>query len=488
MLDSLRTWLTQNRTAIDHRLELTQLPDGSAAVYARGDIPLDCTVARIPKHLVLSHRSSSLSPSEPHANALAHAPLALRLAVHVLHEVLRGSDSFWAPYLAASPPEEEVPIAVLWEEGSEAAQWARGTQLEKEVRKADITRTTLSAFYYSHALPILSASSSTYICAPTLPAFLHAYTLVSTRAFLVDSTFHTLALVPLADLFNHEQEGVHNVHFATAEQWVCGECGSVRECEHDRAEGAPPPPPCAGEDDEEEDKCDMVTNLPIAAGDEVFNHYGPRLSNAKLAARYGFLLEANEWDVVDFSLDDVLSALELDAERREEVERRWQEALGSAELKEQLGEEHPLIAPPPSTSDGLADAEPERPTALAVDADARLSYPLWLLLALVALPPPASSASSASRLARLAHAIELLAEDDALDLLEDDLAAAGRLSKLVDRLVQARFWRERDPHRSATDLLELAEKTPDRAIRLAISFLAGERLLLERLQQNWTFA
>ena len=44
----------------------------------------------------------------------------------------------------------------------------------------------------------------------------------------------------------------------------------------------------------------MVTVRSIAAGEEIFNTYGVGLGNAALLARYGFLLEGGETDVVTF--------------------------------------------------------------------------------------------------------------------------------------------------------------------------------------------
>src|SRR5271169_4163594 len=59
--------------------------------------------------------------------------------------------------------------------------------------------------------------------------FRRAYTLVSSRAFWVDA-YHGLALVPVADAFNHTEE--HHVHLET--DWeVCRICGALNSCPHD---------------------------------------------------------------------------------------------------------------------------------------------------------------------------------------------------------------------------------------------------------------
>jgi hypothetical protein len=44
----------------------------------------------------------------------------------------------------------------------------------------------------------------------------------------------------------------------------------------------------------------MVMNAPVSAGDEIFNSYDSNLPNSSLLARYGFILEGNEYDYVSW--------------------------------------------------------------------------------------------------------------------------------------------------------------------------------------------
>ena len=57
-----------------------------------------------------------------------------------------------------------------------------------------------------------------------------------------------------------------------------------------------------------ENSCDMVSNAPIAGGAEAFNTYGSGLGNAALLARYGFMLDGNEHDVVRWTAAEVWAA------------------------------------------------------------------------------------------------------------------------------------------------------------------------------------
>ncbi|KIK48128.1 hypothetical protein CY34DRAFT_731595 [Suillus luteus UH-Slu-Lm8-n1] len=136
---------------------------------------------------------------------------------------------------------------------------------------------------------------------PSLPGFCHAYSLVSSRAFLIDA-YHGLAMVPIADAFNHINE--NHVHMESDFD-VCAECGSLAECDHDR-ETLPAVPsrgayslPGESKPDLalEIDTLDMCSVKPILPHSEVFNTYGS-LSNAELISRYGFTLPENEHDIV----------------------------------------------------------------------------------------------------------------------------------------------------------------------------------------------
>ncbi|KAF7973639.1 hypothetical protein HWV62_14712 [Athelia sp. TMB] len=145
---------------------------------------------------------------------------------------LRGPASPWAPYLAALPA--HVPIALFWGEpaaapspealrdGRAAAAWLRDTEVQRELERTPVE--AIRAYYARVAQPLLARTG-----ASTLRAFLHAYALVASRAFLVDA-FHGLAMVPIADAFNHDQE--NHVHLES-DYDVCARCGAVDECPHD---------------------------------------------------------------------------------------------------------------------------------------------------------------------------------------------------------------------------------------------------------------
>lgn len=123
------------------------------------------------------------------------------------------------------------------------------------------------------------------------PAFLKAFTLVSSRAFVLN-VYLGLSMVPVADLFNHTEQ--HNVQ-VEVEQAVCLNCGS--QC-HRRCMGTAP----SSRSNEHFDTVDVRCIETISEGEEVINTYGD-LCNAQLLCQYGFVLDAKtgrercSWDL-----------------------------------------------------------------------------------------------------------------------------------------------------------------------------------------------
>jgi hypothetical protein len=87
---------------------------------------------------------------------------------------------------------------------------------------------------------------------------------------------------------------------------VCPECGSLNECEHDAIDDFDEQDSIGNQRKKRRDletnetpSVEMVTTRPVPGPGEVYNTYGPGLSNAKLWIKYGFSVEANPWDRVE---------------------------------------------------------------------------------------------------------------------------------------------------------------------------------------------
>ncbi|KAI0272663.1 hypothetical protein BC834DRAFT_857837 [Gloeopeniophorella convolvens] len=114
----------------------------------------------------------------------------------------------------------------------------------------------------------------------------------------------------------------------------------------------------------------MVANASVAAGAEVFNTYGATLSNAELLVRYGFLLDANEHDVLTFATDEVWAAAGI-----------AHAPAGTVDLDGWAGVQLSW-----ASSALVSQAEPGvARAALHITADGALSSRLWLAAALAAL-------------------------------------------------------------------------------------------------------
>lgn len=126
-------------------------------------------------------------------------------------------------------------------------------------------------------------------------AYLHAYALVCTRAFLID-LYLTVALCPFADLFNHSSLTPHSS--LQSDDFVCHLCGSLAPCSHDimstsgvvrRLEHLPGAERTRLE--REVDSVEMRVERELGRGEEVMNCYGEGMGDGRLLVEWGFVGE-----------------------------------------------------------------------------------------------------------------------------------------------------------------------------------------------------
>ncbi|KAG8929985.1 hypothetical protein FRC02_004798 [Tulasnella sp. 418] len=304
----LLEWCRQNGVWMDSRLVVKpEEDDGDGArldpgitVFSSKPIPDQTTVVQIPRYSILSVKSSELSDliTEVASLYLKDEPNMV-LALALLTEIKLGTDSRWWGYIQ-SLPQKTVDIATFWSSQDEtdainAIQWLKGTQVQKFLDKEQV-EARLKTFYVQISEPL--CRSLGWEC--TYEDMRYAYSLVSSRAFHVDA-YHGISMVPIADAFNHVEN--NHVHLET-DYFVCSVCGSLDQCIHDDGtEGRPT------QSTSDEDTCDMVTNVPIEANEEIFNTYDSHLSNAQLLCHYGFSLEGNANDEVTWDLVDLKHSL-----------------------------------------------------------------------------------------------------------------------------------------------------------------------------------
>ncbi|KZT66835.1 SET domain-containing protein [Daedalea quercina L-15889] len=390
IIQSLLRWSSDNGIRLHPSLRIrTNDSDAprSLAVFSDAFIKLNDIVASIPKSAILSVKSCTLAHRIPSAPYGLGSQLALSLALS--HEIAQAAASRWHGYLQ-SLPTSAVPIALLWgdhdafgvdSDGEEATTWITGTEVERAVRSEESQNLLdeIRHYYHSVAKYLLPRRC-------TISHFLYAYSLVSSRAFMVDA-YHGLSMVPIADAFNHVTE--NHVHLE-CDYDVCPLCGSLTECAHDREDT----PSYSSEHMDWQsscvssvpDTCDMIANRPIPPSSEVFNTYGARRSNASLLAWYGFALDGNENDTVGWDFAEVVQALnssnpssvEPSQQSYKAVLHAWLSSIGSM-----VTDDSRLVYRP-----DLDDAE-ERSfagpsTVLCINSDAQLSVYLWVYLAICA--------------------------------------------------------------------------------------------------------
>ncbi|PCH39517.1 SET domain-containing protein [Wolfiporia cocos MD-104 SS10] len=309
-LSQLLMWCSKNGISIDPDIHFVDDPHTGIAVFSNRPIASCTTLATIPKSALLSVRSCSVSEHIPFVPYGHGAHLALSFALHA--ELARGEHSKWFGYLQ-SLPQRPVPIAIFWgiadallagEDAREARMWITGTSVDEELvdENGNDYLDEARKYYQDVVQPVLARLR----ISSTLGSFLHAYSLVSSRAFLVDA-YHGLSMVPIADAFNHASD--NHVHLESDFD-VCPICGDLAECSHDRgdASNARRPHEPQSRTTANMDTVDMCTNRAVPVHAEVFNTYGSRLGNAALLARYGFALDENGYDAVTLHKEDIWGA------------------------------------------------------------------------------------------------------------------------------------------------------------------------------------
>ncbi|VDB84837.1 unnamed protein product [Peniophora sp. CBMAI 1063] len=454
--DALLGWCSSNGVSIDCRLRIVSDPAGHVCVLLRRSCSFSTgeSVSEIPKDAVLSVRSSQMSEflkSEETAQAMRRRGLdpdfghgaQLLLATALYAELSHLSSSRWAGYLSSLPQADEWDgTGLLWcereggqnsspvdrldffDDVSAAVHWLEGTEVARHLSDDDgkPVADNVRNFYHDVACPLFirrwpdprqvragdcdtrsvegarMSPGSTW----SLDGFRHAYALVCARAFVVDA-FHGLAMVPVADAFNHANS--NHVHLET-EYDVCPDCGSWARCAHDEDDGpmlqqdhgreesdsasepsgrARKRPRLSLEEAvqepstlDEENTCEMIVNTPLAApGDEdveVFNTYG-RLSNAALVARYGFALDDAE-DGVPISPSFVLSAMSVKEREHDRLIGEWREVLRDWDVR---GEGTWTGSSRISQEIELGEGEGD----MGFGADSGMSHSLWVLIALI---------------------------------------------------------------------------------------------------------
>ena len=181
----------------------------------------------------------------------------------------------------------------------------------------------------------------------------------------------------------------------------------MHECFHDRADLPLVPATASIKSttrvlalEEQEDDYHMVSVTVIPPGVEVFNTYGETLTNAQLLTQYGFILEANENDVLVWDLEQVLDLIPdnlITIHDVSHVLRSWK----------RLCQEDWT----PGFRSGilyLVDAGESGDYSCALNGDGKISHPLWIIVALFSLGQENSAVLEETSEPLLSHLHSLL--------------------------------------------------------------------------------
>ncbi|KAJ7668445.1 hypothetical protein DFH06DRAFT_1321698 [Mycena polygramma] len=496
---SLLSWCAERGFWVDPRIQVISGVFGAAVTSRETTIPTDTVLVRIPRSSVLSVKSSSVSdliPPHPYGRG---AQLSLALALSV--ELLIGSRSPWAPYLNSLP--QEIPgIPLFWHGGANQPgppqsgsplEWLHGTEASKMLFGLGDSGSSLVSeideYFHRVAHPVYSKYSPETIL--SLCEFYHAYSLVSSRAFLVDS-YHGLSMVPIADAFNHAQD--NHVHLESDFD-VCPECGSLHRCVHDDTGD---PVARSTIPDNADDFYEMVSNLAIPPNSEVFNTYGETLSNAELLVQYGFILDDSDNDHLTWTFDELAEFTEHNLSASSSW--TWDTVGGRARFEALLRSISSLPWSRISESE-LVHLDRSRPFCL--NGDATISHDLWLYFALLLIirnRPDHSRNSVAILLLQEMFQSQLTFEQHLAsgeDRFVPTLHGDGRppapyvlileLARLLASLCRARFAQTGRAGVEMTELGDILDRLPNEMspTRMAVSLVLTERSLLDSCMSAW---
>ncbi|PRQ44967.1 putative [Fructose-bisphosphate aldolase]-lysine N-methyltransferase [Rosa chinensis] len=203
---AFKRWMKREGIQCSDALELTVSATQGLSITALADLHVGDAVARIPKATCLTVITTAARDMIDAAGLDG----SLGLAVAIMHERSLGEQSHWAPYLAALPEQEAIPL--VWT-AEEAEVLLRGTELHETVKE---DRGVMLEDWKDSIEPLQDQIGSTqFESFFGFEEYLAARTLIASRSFQIDDHHHGVGMVPLADIFNHKT-AAEDVHLNTS--------------------------------------------------------------------------------------------------------------------------------------------------------------------------------------------------------------------------------------------------------------------------------
>jgi len=273
------------------------------------------------------------------------------------------------------------------------------------------------------------------------------------------------------------------------------------------------------------DICEMVTNSLILPGDEIFNSYDNTMNNARLMMQYGFMLEGNSNDRIEWKppeVDRILDFNHIDADEKAVRLRLWEMSAGASLPLPDLNVDELLFDPREldhtsglgdddsmeelmelsSRPDFVTDKDVQPAMLLCIGAYAQISHQLWLYIAFHRLPANMLGIVSSSH-SDVDSIHSILAESVVKPLLklmvddEQDLQTAleneARLSTTrlivedIIALCQKKLGGMYMKDLSVQEVGNLLDSIPasERRTRMACMFSLNERMILDSCVGRW---
>ncbi|KAG0284684.1 hypothetical protein BGZ97_008089 [Linnemannia gamsii] len=330
-LNAFLTWAEENNIHWDKdAIEIREGKHG-LGIYAKKNLDAGYEAIQVPKSIVLSVESTGIANLLEEEDIEGYAGLTLAC----MYEYSQGEESVWSAYLALlAESRPQMP--------SDLSQDARELLKKSEVYgDIETDLKDMQEDYDTVVVPFLEKHPEVFSAEIkakffSFEDFKTMTSHVSSRAMDVDN-FHISALVPFADIVNHNSEP--NSDYLTHEE-VCEVCGAI-SCEHmdevedDEDDEAPElaadedkkkraaakkaeATDDEDEDDDEDDEdweddindtCDIILDDDVKKGEEITRHYGP-FPNKIFLSKYGFAEVDNEHDTVTVQIEMVKKAAE----------------------------------------------------------------------------------------------------------------------------------------------------------------------------------
>ncbi|EGC35358.1 hypothetical protein DICPUDRAFT_152307 [Dictyostelium purpureum] len=306
-----KTTNNENNNNENNSKRLNKTIISGLGIISNKDLKVNNIVAKIPKDIILSIHTSSIS------NILTKYTMERNIAtaIALIYEASIGEKSKWYGYISSLPLKVDIPI--LWDK--ESQQLLNGTVMEDVIQDDNIL---INHAYADIVESLLIKNHPEYFSKEifSFENFKIANSIVSSRAFCIDS-YHGDSLVPLADIFNHKT-GRENVHIESNGD-VCNKCGSIKTCKHrkvtplitksaksykkltnkkkmeliekQKQQQINDEENCGDIAEEDDEHLYIKVVKAVKANQEVYNTYGDH-SNATLLSKYGFIEMDNPCD------------------------------------------------------------------------------------------------------------------------------------------------------------------------------------------------